>query len=228
MVTAPSAPTLTLAARQASGSRSAESSTICPSPVTSSMECSAADRLRSRAPVPCVPVAVAPAIDCAPMSPRFSNARPWSHIAPASSPSVIPASTRTWPLARSTSTMRRMFSSVRSVPSVRTASVKECPAPATRTWRPASAARSIAATTPAVLLGRSMTAGVHVWSPVQLRHGVGRVIDVDVKRAPAPPRGWRSRRPGGRRARPPPNWRRPLRRPTAPRHCAPRSRCRRR
>ena len=34
-------------------------------------------RLPSRAPVPCVPVASAPASDCASMSPRFGSARPW-------------------------------------------------------------------------------------------------------------------------------------------------------
>ncbi len=45
----------------------------------------------------------------------------------------MPASTRTRPVARSTSLTRCIPSSEISVPSVSTASVKEWPAPATRT-----------------------------------------------------------------------------------------------
>ena len=75
-VTTPRAPTETRAARQASGSDSSLSSTTEPSASTSSIECRAADRLGSREPVPCVPVAVAPAIDWTSMSPRFSKASP--------------------------------------------------------------------------------------------------------------------------------------------------------
>ena len=53
-----------------------------------------------------------------------------------------------------------------------TASVNEWPAPATRRVCPLSAARSTAVTTSARLLGASNEAGLHDWSPAQLRHSV--------------------------------------------------------
>ena len=92
--------------------------------------------------MPCVPVAVAPAIDCLSMSPRFSKARPCASSAALSWPIVIPASTRTSPLAASTSSTRFIRSSEISVPSVGTSPVNECPEPATRTCAPACCERA--------------------------------------------------------------------------------------
>ena len=83
---------------------------------------------------------------------------------------MIPASTRTSPVAGSASSTRSIRSSESSVPSVSTAPVNECPAPATRTVRPAAAARSTAAATSAREPGRSYTAGSHRCVRDQLTH----------------------------------------------------------
>jgi hypothetical protein len=175
-VTTPSAPTLTRAARHASGSSRSVTSTIDPSASTSSTACSPADRLGSRPPVPWVPVAVAPAIDCTSMSPRFSNANPSCHRNALSASSVIPPSTFTSPDAVSTSSTRSIRPSDSRVPSVRTAGLKECPAPATRTVRPARAARPTASETSAGLAGRTISAGAHDSSRAQLRQAAAAVI----------------------------------------------------
>ena len=49
-------------------------------------------------------------------------------------------------------------------------SLKECPAPAARTFQPRSAASSIAADSSSIEAGARTAAGMHRWSPVQLRH----------------------------------------------------------
>ncbi len=94
-----------------------------------------------------------------------------------SAPSVIPASTLTRPVSRSMSTMRSIRSSDSRVPSVRTASVNECPEPATLTVRPPSRARPIALATAPRSAGRSKAAGRQLWSPAKFVQvaGIGSV-----------------------------------------------------
>ena len=74
-VTTPSAPTAT---RAASRSSPPSTSSTAPAAVTSRSARTCAETLGSVAPVPCVAVAIAPAIDCSSMSPRFGIARPCS------------------------------------------------------------------------------------------------------------------------------------------------------
>ena len=81
----------------------------------------------------------------------------------------MPASTRTR-RRRSTSSTRSIRSSESSVPSVGTPAVNECPEPATRTVRPAAAARSIAAATSPVEPGCSIALGSQLSVPAQLTH----------------------------------------------------------
>ena len=69
----------------------------------------------------------------------------------------MPASARTSPLARSTSSTRSRRSSESSVPSVATPPENEWPAPATRTARP----RATASASSALLPGRTCSAGAH-------------------------------------------------------------------
>ena len=84
-------------------------------------------RLPSRAPVPCVPVTSAPASDCTSMSPRFGSASPWPCSSRTSRCRPMPASARTSPLARSTSSTRSSRSSESSVPSVGDAARERVP-----------------------------------------------------------------------------------------------------
>jgi len=126
--------------------------------------------LRSRPPVPCVAVAIAPAIDWTSMSPTFSSASPSSASRRLSAWIVIPACTRTRPEARSASSTAAIRRSDIRWPLVGTRSPKECPAPATRTRRRSAAACPIAATISAVVAGATKAAGVQCWSPAQLRH----------------------------------------------------------
>ena len=91
----PSAPSPTRAARKISGSRSCEHTSVEPSASTSVSSATCAEMLRSRAPVPCVAVEIAPAMLCTSMSPRFSIARPYVASRRLSSRIVMPACTRT-------------------------------------------------------------------------------------------------------------------------------------
>jgi hypothetical protein len=68
-----------------------------PSPATSWTASTAAEMFGSSAPVPCVPVEIAPAIDCTLTSPRFSRARPSSASRSLSAWMRMPACTRTRP-----------------------------------------------------------------------------------------------------------------------------------
>jgi hypothetical protein len=52
-------------------------------------------------------------------------------------------------------------------------SLNEWPAPATRSARPAAAARLIASATSASLAGASIDSGAQRWSPAQFRHSSG-------------------------------------------------------
>jgi hypothetical protein len=72
----PRAPSPTRTAGSSSGSESAETSSSVPSGSTSSTASTSVERFRKRAPVPCVPVEIAPEIVCRSMSPRFSSANP--------------------------------------------------------------------------------------------------------------------------------------------------------
>ena len=118
--TTPSAPSPTRAARSRSPS---VSSISLPSPRTSSSRSTCADRFGSRAPVPCVPVASAPATDWTSISPRLGSARPRKCSSRLSRCSDMPASTRT--SGPSASSTRAIRSSESSVPEVSTAAVNE-------------------------------------------------------------------------------------------------------
>ena len=155
----PSAPSPTRAARKTSGSRSGEQDSVEPSASTSVSSLTWQERLRSRAPVPCVAVEMAPAMVCASMSPRFSRARPCASSRRLNSRIVIPACTRTKPESRSTSRTRVRRSSISISPSVQAMSLKECPAPATRTLQPSRAACSSAPDSSSIDAGRRTAAG---------------------------------------------------------------------
>ena len=137
-----------------------------PSASTSSIPATAVERLPSRAPVPCVPVASAPASDCdvdvAEVRQRQAVAVQLAH----EPVQGMPASARTSPPARSTSSTRSRRSSDSSVPSVATPPENECPAPATRTARP----RATASASSARLPGRTCSAGAHVCPRDQFDH----------------------------------------------------------
>ena len=137
---APSAPTPTRAARSSSGSAAALSSRTLPSPSTSSIASTCAEMLRSLAPVPWVPVEIAPAIvwrvDVAEVLHRQPEpgqllVQVGEHGAAAdpdqarAAVGVEHAAQRVEPII---------------VPSVIAASVKEWPEPATQTFCPAAAA----------------------------------------------------------------------------------------
>ena len=121
-VTTPSAPTAT---RAASSSSPSAMSTTSPDPLTRRSPRTCAERLRSVAPVPCVAVEIAPAIDCSSMSPRLGSASPCSASASLRACRRMPASTRTTPLPGSASSSAPMRSRLSRVPSVSTAAVKE-------------------------------------------------------------------------------------------------------
>ena len=102
------------------------------------------------------------------MSPWFSSARPRDASSGPSAFSVIPASTVT--SSPSTDSSRFIRDRSSSAPSVQTMSVNECPAPATRTFSPRSAARRTAPETSSSDPGRSIATGAQRWSPAQLLH----------------------------------------------------------
>jgi hypothetical protein len=121
----PSAPIPTRAARSSSGLVAALRWRTLPSARTSSSPSTRAEMLRRRAPVPWVPVEIAPEIVCRSMSPRFSIARPSPASSSFSSASTVPPATLTKPEPGSASITP--LSAPRSiiVPSVIAASVKE-------------------------------------------------------------------------------------------------------
>ena len=126
--------------------------------------------LRSFAPVPWVPVEIAPAIVWRSMSPRFSIASPSPCSSSLSSASTVPAPTLTRPEAGSASITPLSGRTSTIVPSVIAASVKEWPEPATLTLRPAAtAAADRLGQLLAIALGRTSSTGVQGWSPAQLR-----------------------------------------------------------
>ena len=129
--------------------------------------------LRSRAPVPWVPVEIAPAIVWRSMSPRFSIASPSRASSSLRSDSTVPAPTLTRPESGSASITPRSASIRTIVPSVIAASVKECPEPATLTLRPAAAAAAIASASSSRVRGRATSTGRQVWSPAQFVQAAG-------------------------------------------------------
>ncbi len=174
-VTIPSEPSPTRAARSRSPS-SRVSVRRSPLPSTSSSASTWALRFCSRAPVPCVPVAIAPASVWASMSPRLGSASPRSSRPRLSAASVIPPSALTSPEAGSASRMRSSRSSRTSVPSVGTHGENEWPDPAARTVRPASAARRTAPATSRADFGCSIATGTHECVRAQLLHMRPRLV----------------------------------------------------
>ena len=120
-VTMPSAPSPTRAAANSSASSAVPSDRACtsePSPVTSSSAATCADSDARRPPVPCVPVAIAPATVCRSMSPRLCSARPRPCSRSLSTCSGVPASTVTVIASRSTARTPTSRSGRSSSPSV--------------------------------------------------------------------------------------------------------------
>ncbi len=97
----PSAPTDTRAALNRSGFSSAEQETTDPSASTSSRPATWVAMPPRPAPVPWVPVEIAPETVCASMSPRFAIARPRVSSVAFSSLIVVPDRTVTSPESRS-------------------------------------------------------------------------------------------------------------------------------
>ena len=129
--------------------------------MTSSIATTWVERLPNFAPVPWVPVEIAPATVWRSMSPRFSIARPRRSSSSLTSARIAPAPTLTSPEEGSASmTPPRAPMSI-IVPSVIAASVKEWPEPATLTFLPASAAAATAAASSSRLRGASLSTGRH-------------------------------------------------------------------
>src|SRR3954447_21405427 len=170
--TTPSAPTPTRPARSRSPPSSVRSR---PSARTSSIACTWPDRFGNRAPVPCVPVASAPASDWTSMSPRFGMASPRACSSRERACSRIPASTRTRPDSRSASSTRSSASSEISVPSVATTPANEGRPPATRMGATAPATTRA---TSARVRGRSIATGAQRCDPDQLTQAA-RVMQPD-------------------------------------------------
>ena len=115
-----------------------------------------AARPRKRAPVPWVPVEVAPAMVCRSMSPMFSSARPcgsssagsWYRFVPAPSVDAVPRGVDVQqPVDRADVDAAR--------PTVAAMSVKLWPAPTAFTVSPRSRAAATTATTSSTLVGRA-------------------------------------------------------------------------
>ena len=116
------------------------------------------ERLPSRTPVPCVPVASAPASDCTSMSPRFGSARPCAvQLAhePVQSGSP-PRRARARPRGRRRARGPGARARAASRPSRRRRE-NECPAPATRTARPQATAAASSARLPVARARRART-----------------------------------------------------------------------
>ncbi len=150
---------LTRAARSSSGSPAAVSSRTEPSARTSSSASTWEEMLRSFAPVPWVPVEIAPATVWRSMSPRFSIASPSRCSSSLRSASTVPAPTLTRPEERSASITPLSAPTSTIVPSVIAVSVNEWPLPATLTLRPAAAAAPTASASSSRRRGRSCSNG---------------------------------------------------------------------
>jgi hypothetical protein len=133
----PSAPRLTRAAAKISGKADAEQRSTSPVPVTSVSPATNEDRQPSAAPVPWVPVEIAPPIVCRSMSPRFGMARPCSASIALSTRSGIPAWTVTCRASRSTETRPVIARMSKRTSPARAMSPNECPVPTGLTRRPA-------------------------------------------------------------------------------------------
>jgi len=150
----PSAPRPTWAAANKSGRCCGEQETTDPSARMSSSAATAVAMPPSRAPVPCVPVEIAPAIVCASMSPRLGIARPSTSSAALSRRIVVPDRTVTSPESASAEMTPAHPDRSSAAPEVAAVGVKECPLPSARTVRPAAAASLIASAISSVLRGQ--------------------------------------------------------------------------
>src|SRR6185437_4109614 len=204
---APSAPRPTRAARNTSGSCCSEQASVEPSARTRVSSTTCEEMLRSREPVPCVAVEIAPAMLWTSMSPRFSIARPWRSSCALSSAIVMPVCTLTSPDAGSASSTRVMFCMPIIAPSVSAMSLKECPEPATRTRKPRSAASPTASASSCTPAGAGRRAGEQAWSPAQLRQpgeATFRSVGSGIVDEPEPTASQAARPAGTLRARPGP------------------------
>src|SRR5450755_1733120 len=132
----PSRPSATWAALKISGLLSGEHSSTSPAAVTSVNPATWVDNVPKRAPVPCVPVLIAPAMLWLSISPRFSCASPCAKSASPSSLSRVPPQTVTVPASLSMDSIPCRLSSEISTSSVSTRGTKEWPAPTTRMCLP--------------------------------------------------------------------------------------------
>jgi len=106
-------------------------------------------------------VEIEPATDWRSMSPRFSNATPYSSRSRLSAPSTIPPSTLNRPDARSKSSIRMSRSRRTMTPSVSAMSVNECPDADARTGCPRPAAAATASWSSDSDAGVEIEAGRH-------------------------------------------------------------------
>jgi hypothetical protein len=107
----------------------------------------------SRAPVPWVPVEIAPAMVCASMSPRLVMASPSVSSSALSRRIVVPERTVTCPVSRSTRSTPVQWRRSSASESATAIAVKECPLPQGRTVRPAAATAWTVAAISATLRG---------------------------------------------------------------------------
>ena len=165
----PSTPTETWAARTISGSVWSLTSRTSPFGWTRRIARICEDMLPSWRPVPCVPVASAPASAWLSMSPWLISDRPFSFSARPRSPMRVPAATVTRWVVRSRSRIPCRFSNDRSRPLVATTGVNEWPEPAARTPRPRRVASCTIEANSSSEPGVPLCLAMHDWLPTQLR-----------------------------------------------------------
>ena len=198
-VTTPSAPSPTRAAANTSGSVSAEQDIDDPSASTRVSPLTAAAMPWSRAPVPWVPVAMAPLIVWRSMSPRLGRASPTAcegrveHVQGCPREHAHPLLARRRP-RRCRSAASRWSSS----PSVATSGVKEWPEPATRTSVPRRPASTTAVATSSAVAACRTSAGWATTVPAQFRQGSLTRSTAPRPGSSAPSRRADRRRRGGR------------------------------
>ncbi len=169
----PRAPRPTRAAANRSGRSRSEHETTDPSASTRSRAATWVAMPPSRAPVPCVPVEIAPEIVWASISPRFGIARPSASSAALSARIVVPERTVTSPVRTSAEITSVQPDRSSAAPVVAAAAVKECPLPSARTVSPAEAASLIASAMASAVRGRYQRAGSAVTVPAQFCQLIG-------------------------------------------------------
>ena len=168
----PSAPSATRPAANTSGSSVAEQVTTDPSASTSSSPATWVAMPPNRAPVPCVPVEIAPEIVCASMSPRLVIASPSRSSSALSVRSVVPARTVTSPESRSAAVIPVQPPRSSATSWAAPTAVNEWPLPRARTDFPSRAARDTAPASSSRSRGTTTSVATADSLPAQFRQAV--------------------------------------------------------